>query len=167
MDMQSITLEMIISAYGDRADDFYIWKGRKRIGYISDLRRQYSMKQKTKAVAKEYRDRKSEEMNEALPEYREEFKDWISDQLVKEDCMIFINQTQPNIHINGCKCYIILNPMTNIHRLGIMHQSKSYDEMALEIDNRFKLQSCSSERHILINGVTQDDILELIKQLCK
>lgn len=52
------------------------------------------------------------------------------------------------------------------NRLGIAHSTLTSDEVAALIDNSHKVQS-ESAKHVLVNGLSRDDIVEVIKKLCK
>lgn len=166
MNMQLITNEMVVAAYGDRTDGISVFKGTRRVGYLTDLRKDYAKNAKRKTTAKEYRNRRLEAVRDLMPDAVEEMKDYLENQLVKFDCTVFINQTQPNVHINNCKCYIIVNPITGKHRLGVSNPNKSASEMAEEVPACFKISASPAEHHILINNLEKDDIIEAIKALC-
>ncbi|WMU95662.1 hypothetical protein [Escherichia phage pEC-M719-6WT.2] len=167
MDMQLISNEMIVNEYGDRHDGIYVYKGTKKIGLMTDLRKKLASNKKLKAKQKEYRDKKSEERKEALHESVPEMVDFLKNHLVKYDAEVFINQTQPNVHINGCVCYVVVEPLTLQHRLGIKHPVLTQDDMADEVGNQFRISASDSTNHILLNGLSQDDIVEVIIKLCK
>lgn len=166
MDMQLISTDMLVKAYGDSTDGISIFKGSKRVGYISSLREDFSKKAKRKTVQKEFNNRRTEQSRDLMPEAVEEMKVFLENQLAKYDCEVFINQTQPNVHINGCKCYITVNPLTGKHRLGISNPNKDSSEMAEQIDPCFKISASDAPHHILANGLERDDIVEAIIQVC-
>ncbi|AVH86055.1 hypothetical protein G28_00229 [Escherichia phage vB_EcoM-G28] len=39
MDLQLITTEMVVEAYGDTTDGISVFKGNRRVGYITDLKK--------------------------------------------------------------------------------------------------------------------------------
>ncbi|WWS25134.1 hypothetical protein vBKpnAMK6_00180 [Klebsiella phage vB_Kpn_AM_K6] len=93
--------------------------------------------------------------------------DFLDNHLAKYGAEVFKNITQPNVHANGCKCYVIVDPIYGKHRLGIMHRELNYSEMAEYVEACFKCSpSESSDRHILISGLSRDDIVEVILKLC-
>lgn len=165
MNLQAITTEMLIAEYGDRADDFYIWKGNKRIGFINDLRLTLGRKVAAKVKQKAYSTKQTEERREAMPQAVEEMVEFLANNLPNAE--VFINITQPNVRIDGHKFYIICDPLTDkFNRLGIVHSELNSDEVSALIDNSHKVQS-ESARHVLVNGLSRDDIVEVIKKLCK
>ncbi|WQN07485.1 transcription terminator [Escherichia phage vB-Eco-KMB23] len=166
MDLQLITTEMVVEAYGDTTDGISVFKGNRRVGYITDLKKDLAKQVKRKTTIKEYRNRRLEQARDMLPDAVEEMKVFLENQLAKYDCDVFINQTQPNVHINSCKCYIIVNPLTGKHRLGISNPNRSASDMAEDVAACFKISKSPAEHHILINGLSQDDIIEVIKTLC-
>ena len=98
--MQLISNEMIVDVYGDRHDGIYVYKGSKNVGFLTDLRKKLASDNKLKTKQKEYRNKKSEERKEALHESVPEMVDFLKNHLVKYDAEVFINQTQPNVHIS-------------------------------------------------------------------
>lgn len=42
MNINLIPTDLLVKKYGTHSDGIYIWKGEKRIGFISDLRVQYA-----------------------------------------------------------------------------------------------------------------------------
>ena len=167
MNMQLISNDMIVDVYGDRHDGIYVYKGSKNVGFLTDLRKKLASDNKLKTKQKEYRNKKSEERKEALHESVPEMVDFLKNHLVKYDAEVFINQTQPNVHINGCVCYVVVEPLTLQHRLGIKHPVLTQDDMADEVGNQFRISASDSTNHILLNGLSQDDIVEVIIKLCK
>ncbi len=166
MDMQSITNEMIVIKYGDRHDGIQVYKGNRRVGYLTDLRRDMFNAKKSRTKQKEYNNKAAEARREAMPEAVEEMKDFLENQLSKYGAEVFINISQPNVHLNGNKCYITVDPVHGKHRLGIIHVSMDSSEMAEEVDTLYKLSPCVSDRQILINSIERDAIVETIIKLC-
>lgn len=166
MNMQLITNEMLVAEYGDRHDGIYIYKGSRTVGFISDLRTAYAKNNKKRKKQKEYSNKVAEARREAMPEAVEEMKDFLENQLSKYDAEVFINISQPNVHLNGHKCYITVDPVYGKHRLGIIHASMNSSEMAEEVDTIYKLSPCDSDRQILINSIEKDAIVETIIKLC-
>lgn len=161
-----ISNEMLVEQYGDRHDGIKVYKGSRAVGFLTDLRKKYASNEKLKRKSKEYRNKRSEERLEMLPEAVEEMKEFLDNQLAKYDCKVFVNITQPNVHINGCKCYIIVDPIYQKHRLGIVHSNMNYSEMAEELETCFNLTPSNHPNHILISGMSQDDIVETIVKIC-
>lgn len=165
MNLQLITTEMLIAEYGDRADDFYIWKDNKRVGFINDLRLTLGRKVAAKIKQKAYTTAQTEERREAMPQAVEEMIEFLSNNLPNAE--VFKNITQPNVHINGHKFYVICDPLTDkYNRLGIHHSELDADEVAMMIDNSHSI-STESGKNVLVNGLSRDDIVEVIKTLCK
>lgn len=166
MNMQLITNEMLVAKYGDRHDGISIYKGSKRVGYITDLRTAFAKDNKKRKAQKEYSNKVAEARREAMPEAVEEMKDFLENQLSKHGADVFINISQPNVHLNGHKCYITVDPVYGKHRLGIIHASMDSSEMAEEVDSLYKLSPCDFDRQILINSIERDAIVETIIKLC-
>lgn len=91
----------------------------------------------------------------------EEMKRVLEMEFPKAD--VFINKTQPNVHINGCKCYIICTSAAT-YRLGIMHKETSFDDMQTIAE--MQGVPSASKRHILFNYIDQETLIKLIKLLC-
>jgi cellobiose phosphorylase len=166
MNLQLITNEMLVEKYGDRHDGISVYKGSRRVGYLTDLRMAYAKDNKKRKKQKEYNNKVTEARREAMPEAVNEMKEFLENQLAKHNAEVFINETQPNVHINGCKCYITVDPIYNKHRLGIYHPEMSSSDMADEISG-FTISKSDSEHHVLWNSMTRDDIVETIIKLCK
>lgn len=165
MNLQAITTEMLIAEYGDRADDFYIWKGNKRIGFINDLRLTLGRKVAQKIKQKAYTTKQTEERREAMPGAVQEMVEFLTNNLPNAE--VFINITQPNVHINGHKFYIICDPMGDkYNRLGINHSELDENEVASLIDNSHSVTT-EAGKNILVNTLSRDNIVEIIKTLCK
>lgn len=167
MNMQTISNDAVVAQYGTHHDGIFIYDGTKKVGFITDLRRNIASNQKTKAAQKKYSTRKTEERREAMPAAVEEMLEFLSNQLSKLGAEVFINISQPNVHLNGHKIYVICDPLTNTYnRLGIQHKEMTACEMAEEIGASYKVQTDSSPKHILVNNLSRDDIVEVIKKLC-
>lgn len=167
MDMQAITLDMVVNKYGTHSDGIFVWNGTKKVGFVTDLRTHMARKEAARKKQKEYTNRVNEQRAEALPEAVDEMIDFLDNHLAKYGAEVFKNITQPNVHANGCKCYVIVDPIYCKHRLGIMHRELNYSEMAEYVEACFKCSpSESSDRHILISGLSRDDIVEVILKLC-
>lgn len=165
MNLQLISNDMVVAEFGDRHDGISVYKGQKRVGFLSDLRLTLGRKAAAKVKQKAYSTKQTEERREAMPQAVDNMVEFLTNNLPKAE--VFINITQPNVHIDGHKFYIICDPLTDkFNRLGIVHSELSSDEVAALIDNSYKVQS-ESAKHVLVNGLSRDDIIEVIKKLCK
>ena len=164
--INQITANELVEIYeGTHHDDIRVFKGQRPIGYITDLRVAHARDQKRQKARKEYTNRINEERAEKMPEAVNEMVDFLKNNL-RMPADVMINISQPNVHVNGCKCYIIVDPMYGKHRLGVSNPNRTASEMALDVDSSFKIQESPAEHHILINGLSQDDIVEHIRKLC-
>lgn len=167
MDTQLISNDMVVSKYGTHHDGISVFNGNRRVGFITDLRIHMARAEATRKKQKEYSNKVNEARAEALPEAVEEMREYLDNQLTKYGAEVFINISQPNVHANGCKCYVIVDPIYGKHRLGVLHRELDFSQMAEEIEPCFKLTpSEHSNRHILISGMSRDDIVEAIIKLC-
>lgn len=165
MNLQLISNDMVVTEFGDRHDGISVYKGTKRVGFLSDLRLTLGRKLAQKVKQKAYSTKQTEERREAMPQAVDNMVEFLTNNLPNAE--VFINISQPNVHIDGHKFYIICDPLTDkFNRLGIAHSTLSSDEVAELIDNSHKVQS-ESARHVLVNGLSRDDIVEVIKKLCK
>lgn len=165
MNLQAITNEAVVEEFGDRHDGIYVYKGSKKIGFLTDLRLTLGRKLSQKVKQKAYSTKQTEERREAMPQAVDNMVEFLTNNL--PDAEVFVNISQPNVHINGHKFYIICDPLTDkFNRLGIAHSTLTSDEVAALIDNSHKVQS-ESAKHVLVNGLSRDDIVEVIKKLCK
>ncbi len=153
----TLTAEVLTEIYGDSADWCSVFKNGKRVGYFADLRKEYL---KTQALC----DKKEKQKfhadllkNDSIKDAKKYFEENI------KNGEVFINRTQPNVHINGCKCYIICGP-TEYIQLGIMHSELTFDEMQqiAGIEGR----PSTSKRHILFDALKYDQARDLINLLC-
>lgn len=162
-----ITAEELVEIYeGTHHDDIRVFKGSRPLGYITDLRIAYSRDQKRQKARKEYTNRVNEERAEKMPAAVDEMVSFLDSHLTKFGAEVMVNISQPNVHVNGCKCYIIVDPIYGKHRLGVSNPRRSAAEMAEDVDTCFKIQNSPAEHHILINGMSQDDIVQAIIKLC-
>lgn len=156
-----LTSEILTKMFGDSCDWYSVLKNGKRVGSFSDLRKIVIKKQEDELKKAK---RKSDQnilnqkntlksISDAKRFFESEFKD--SD--------VFINRTQPNLIVNGSRCYIICGPTDKI-RLGILHKSKTFDDMLQE--SGVEGLPNASKNHILFDGLTLEDAKSLIKQLC-
>lgn len=165
--MSQITIEMLVEAYGESCDGIRIFDKKGRgVGYVTDLKMKFAKDKAAQKKQKEYRDRKSEERREALEGDAPLMVEFLQNHLANLDAEIFVNQTQPNVKVNGHTCYVVVEPLTQQHRLGIKHKFMSQDEMAEEVGTQFRISASDNKNHILLNGLSQDDIVETIKKLC-
>ncbi|ARB06019.1 hypothetical protein fHeYen901_246 [Yersinia phage fHe-Yen9-01] len=167
MNMQLITNDMLVERYGSTHDGIRVFGSNgKPIGYLTDLRVAYSRDVKANKKQKEYNNKIAEARRDAMPEAVEQMKDYLKSQLVKYDAEVFINISQPNVHLNGCKCYITVDSLNDkSHRLGIMHPTLSVNDMSDMIQG-FKVSNGTSDNHILWNNLSADDIIDTIKRVC-
>lgn len=159
--VQSLTQEVLVSMFGDSKDWYSVLKNGKRVGSFSDLRKRVlaaqaarEAKERAKTKAKEYyAENKDDAINDAKKYFESEIKNG----------EVFINRTQPNVHINGCKCYIICGVYGKI-RLGILHHTLTFDEM--QTISGVKGTPNTAKNHILFDNITLDEGKDLINLLC-
>ena len=147
---QSLTQEVLTTLFGDSSDWYSVLKNGKRVGTFADLRKQVLTEQSRKNKVKIDREDNIIEMEQFL-----------GGRIKNGE--VFINRSQPNVHINGHKCYITCSH-TGRHRLGILHDTMTFDEM--EQLAEIKGVPSASSRHILFNNVDNDQIIDLINLLC-
>lgn len=156
-----LTAEVLTKMFGDSCDWYSVLKNGKRVGTFSELRGKVL---KAQAAAE------LKEKQKVAQSIQNKVDTKVSIKLAKEyfetefkSAEVFINRTQPNIHINGCKCYIICGPTKKI-RLGIMHHTKTFDEMIQEAG--LEGTPNMSKNHVLFDRLTLEDAKDLIKLLC-
>ncbi|ANM46492.1 inhibitor of host transcription [Morganella phage vB_MmoM_MP1] len=164
--ISQITNEMVVAKYGDNTDGIFVYKNGRSVGYLTDLRIAYHKKVRTNKKQKEYSNRINERRKEEMPDLVEATKEFLENHLAKYDANVFVNISQPNVHMNGNKCYIICDPIGQKFQLGIYHTTYDYNYMSDEFPG-IKCSPSSSSHHILFRGLERDDILEIIKKLCK
>lgn len=159
--MHELTSDVLTQLFGDSSDWCSVFKNGKRVGTFAELRAKVIASQKradhkAKQLAAQSilrKDETKQSVKNAKEYFETEFK----------DANVFINRTQPNIHINGCKCYIICGPTTKV-RLGIMHHTKTFDDMIQEAG--IEGTPNESKNHVLFDRLTLEDAKDLIKKLC-
>ena len=167
MNLQNISNDDVVAHFeGTSHDGIYVYKGQKKLGFISDLRVTMGRKLAAKFKQKQYSTKQVEERREAMPAAVEEMRSFLENQMSKYGAEVKINITQPNVHLNGHKCYIICDPLSDkFNRLGIKHLYKTGEDMAFEL-NGYKTQLDKAPKHILVNNLSRDEIVEVIKKLC-
>lgn len=162
----NISVNEVVKKYGTHTDGISVYKNRAKIGYITDLRLAMARDISKNKKQKEYRNKVCEQRREAMPEAVIEMKEFLDNQLGKFEAEIFINITQPNVHLNGHKCYIVVDPIYNKHRLGILHKTMDSYDMIESLGSNYRFSECETRNHILINSIERDDIIEVIKKIC-
>ena len=163
MNMQLITNEMIVKAYGDSTDGIQVFKGSRAVGYLTDLRVTMARNAKKKIKQKEYSTRYTEEKREAMPEAVNAMVEFLQNNLSKYDADVFINISQPNVKIAGITFYLICDPLGDkTNRLGISSPYHTAEELCMMFDT-YKIQ-CDNPKTVLINSLSRDDIIEIINK---
>lgn len=156
--MHTLTPDVLVEMFGDEKDWYSVLKNGKRVGSFSDLRK-LVLKRQTLADQKE---RKKFHDSLMLSDNIREAKKFFEDRI--KNGHVFINETQPNIHINGCKVYIICGATPKI-RMGILHKEHTFEDMLIA-SGREKAKSTTSKRHILFDGLDFEEAADLIDLLC-
>lgn len=163
MNMQMITNEMIVKAYGDSTDGIQVFKGSRAVGYLTDLRVTMARNAKKKIKQKEYSTRYTEEKREAMPEAVNAMVEFLQNNLSKYDANVFINISQPNVKIDGITFYLICDPLGDkTNRLGISSPYHTSEELCVMFET-YKIQ-CENPKTVLINSLSRDDIIEIINK---
>ena len=154
---QTLTQEVLTKMFGDSCDWYSVLKNGKRVGSFVDLRKAVLKRQEQADKAERAKMlsalNKDDNIREAKLFFEREIKNG--------EC--FINKSQPNVHINGCKCYIICGNSGKI-RLGVMHSTMTFDEMQQMAGRPGKPNA--SKNHILFDNITLDEAKDLINLLC-
>ncbi|ADG60122.1 inhibitor of host transcription [Acinetobacter phage Acj9] len=158
---QSLTQEVLTKMFGDSSDWYSVLKNGKRVGSFADLRKAVLDKQERDRKKAKRAEEQSTLNKHNTKRSIEDTKRFFESSI--KNGKVFINRTQPNIHINDCKCYIVCGP-TNKIRLGIMHHTKSFDEMQNEAG--IKGLPNMSKNHILFDNIDLDEAKALIDLLC-
>lgn len=155
--VHTLTAEVLTEMFGDTSDWYSVLKNGKRVGSFADLRKRVLTAQAQKDKAERAKLlgalNKDDHIREAKMFFEREIKNG----------EVFINQTQPNVHINDCKCYIICGSAATI-RLGVLHASMSFDDMQ-QLAGRPGRPS-KAKNHILFDNITLDEAKDLINLLC-
>jgi hypothetical protein len=162
MNMQMISNEMVVAQFGDRHDGIQVYKNDRAVGFLTDLRTTMSRNAKKKIKQKEYSTRYTEEKREAMPEAVNAMVEFLSNNL--KDADVFINISQPNVHIKGAKFYLICDPLTDkTNRLGISSPAHTSEELCWMFETN-KIQ-CDGPKNVLINSLSRDEIIEIINKV--
>lgn len=155
--VQSLTPEVLVEMFGDTADWYSVLKDGKRVGSFSDLRKRVLKEQDKKDKLARQKMLAALNKDDNIREAKMYFEGRI------KNGEVFINESQPNIHINECKVYIICGSSPKI-RLGIMHNEMTFDDMQ-QLSGR-EGKSGTSKRHILFDNLTLEEAADLIDLLC-
>lgn len=158
----TLTAPVLTEMFGDDCDWYSVLKNGKRVGTFSELRAKVLHKQQLedKAERKKFHDKimKQKTIKETF-DYLE--------QNAPKNANVFMNQTQPNIHMNGHKVYVVCGPVEKV-RMSITHKSLSFDEMQLMIEHLgYSVRSNKSAKtHISFDGVMPEQIFGILNILC-
>ena len=156
-----LTTEVLVKMFGDTADWYSILKNGRRVGTISDLRAAV-LKRQEQEVKKLKQSKAQSELNKSnTVRSISDAKRFFETEL--KNAEVFINRTQPNVHINNCKCYIVCGPTSKV-RLGVKHHTKTFDDMLQEA--AIPGLPNADPNHILFDNLSLDDAKDLIKLLC-
>lgn len=155
--VHSLTPDVLVEMFGDSQDWYSVLKDGKRVGSFSDLRKKVLKKQELQDKAERQRFLAGLNKDDNIREAKKYFEGRI------KNGEVFINETQPNIHINDCKVYIICGSSPKI-RMGILHNEMTFDDMQQISGLEGKPTTCN--RHILFDGLTLEDAADLIDLIC-
>lgn len=155
--VHTLTPEVLTEMFGDSSDWYSVLKNGKRVGSFADLRKRVLTAQAQKDKAERAKLLAALNKDDHIREARMFFESEI------KNGEVFINQSQPNVHINGCKCYIICGNGYAI-RLGILHATMSFDEMQQMAGRKGKPNK--AKNHILFDNITLEEGKDLINLLC-
>jgi hypothetical protein len=154
----TLTPEVLVEMFGDSKDWYSVLKNGKRVGTFADLRKLVLKRQTLADVA----ERKKLAASLAKDDHIREAKRFFENRIKNGE--VFINETQPNVLINGCKVYIICGTSPKI-RMGILHKEATFDEMLIA-SGKDKAKPTTCKRHILFDGLDLEEAAELIDLLC-
>ena len=155
--MHQLTPDVLVEIFGDSKDWMSVLKNGKRVGTFSELRKRVLDAQARKDKDESRKVLAAIMKNDNIAEAKKYFESNI------KNAEVFINQTQPNVHLNGSKCYIICGSTEKV-RLGIMHAEMTFDEMQNATGLEGKPNS--SKRHILFDNLTHEEARDIILTLC-
>ncbi|AZU98633.1 hypothetical protein [Acinetobacter phage AbTZA1] len=154
--VHTLTEDVLVEMFGDSKDWCSVFKDGKRVGYFADLRKEV-LKRQTLADKKE---RKKFHDSLMLNDNISETKRFLESRL--KNAHVFINETQPNVHLNGSKFYIICGATPKI-RMGVTHKELDFDQI-VQLAEREARQS-SSKRHALFSNLDLEEAAQLIELL--
>lgn len=155
--VQSLTPDVLVQIFGDSKDWCSVFKKGVRVGTFSELRGKVLKKQALADSAEKRKFHAALMKNDVIKETKEFFgKEF-------KNAEVFINRTQPNIHLNGHKCYIICGSGQAV-RLGIHHAELTFDEM-VQLSGR-EAKPNTNPNHALFSNLTLEDAKALINTLC-
>lgn len=145
MQVHELTKEVLAEIYEGEAQFAGVYKNGKFLGTYPELR-------------KKYLDNQDKGPNKSLlvDKFIQKMKDTIP------GIEIFKNKSQPNIILKNCKVYLIVGP-AKLHQLSITHNTLTYEEL----DKLLPYNSAAGKhnKHILISGLTIEDIQAIVKIL--
>lgn len=165
MDLQTISNSDLVNKYGTSTDGIFVYNGNSKVGYLTDLRISTAKSESKRLKQKEYTNQINELRAERMPEAVQEMCMFLESYLTKFGANVFINISQPNIHLNGVKYYVIVDPIYGKHSLGVLHPTLTFGDMAIIIDKN--ASPSQSNNHILFRSLDQDEIINVVLKLCQ
>ncbi|QHJ78835.1 MAG: hypothetical protein [Caudoviricetes sp.] len=167
-----ITVEQLISEYtvnGEGySDGIQIFNANKRaVGFVTDLKVKLCSKGNTKAAINKRAKIRAEERKQVIGELSEEMECFIRSEC--PNVSVFINETMPNVDINGTRFYIIIgHSLENSIRLNVCHSEFNADDWN-DMITGYKCRSHDSEneRNVMFGSLSRDDVASILNQVAE
>lgn len=147
-------------------DGIQVFNEKKRpVGFLTDIKVKFCQKQNAKNTAKASARKKSLERKENISDLAEEMEHFLRSELRTGE--VFINETMPNVDVNGQRFYIIIgNSLDCSIRLNIRHKEYTADDFNDMIVGNYEAKSHSEDVHnVMFGGLSQSDVAYIINQL--
>lgn len=164
----SITPETIIAEYAPNGkhDGIQVFneKGRS-VGYLTDLKVKYCQAYNTKSTRKKSAKKIAEARSEVIHELAEEMQMFLQSELVTG--RVFINETMPNIDVNGERFYVIIgSSLESSLRLNIRHSTFTAEELDdMVVGYTAKSHDKDDAKNAMFGGLCKEDVVSIINQL--
>lgn len=140
-------------------------KGRS-VGYLTDLKVKYCQKSNAKANARASQKVRSSKRKEVISDLAEEMTLFLRSELRVGD--VFINETMPNVDVNGERFYIIIgDSLESSIRLNIRHKEFTADDFNDIIVGGYTAKCHDSDdiHNVMFSSLSKEDVAFIINQL--
>lgn len=164
----NITIEQITEKFAPNgtSDGIQLFneKGRS-VGYVTDLKVKYCQDYNSKAGNRKAAQKKAAARKEIIGDLAQEMEQYLQSEL--NVGKVFINETMPNVDVNGQRFYVIIgNTLENSIRLNIRHSEFTADELNdLVTGYKAKSHDDLDPKNAIFGSLSKEDVVSIIHQL--
>lgn len=140
-------------------------KGRS-VGFLTDLKVKFCQKGNAKLNARKSQKVRADKRNEVISDLVEEMVLFLKAELPVGD--VFVNETMPNVDINGERFYIIIgDTLESSIRLNIRHKEFTADDFNDMLVGNYTAKSHDSQdvHNVMFSSLSKEDVAFVINQL--